>query len=740
MRNHCLVNLTQGYHSKHQFMRTRNKLGFILTLLLLIVLPIEPTLAQQDDVVRINAELVQTGVTVFDKQGRLVDGLKIDDFELRVDGRVVPISFFENIVAGSLRDRVARVRGNEPAADKSAPLKNPADVSYRQRTIVFFLDDRHLSLGSLGRTRKTLSDFINKEMGSNDLVAIASASGQIGFLQQFTDNKDVLRAAIERINHVPYVVTDYGGNPGSPMTENMALSIERKDDSNVSEFFVQDCLRNAPRGVTRQERASLRRHCEVEVQNRARQIVLQAGTVTYNTYYSLETLLRSAERMPGSKLAFFFSDGFLADSGPRGPIAGNQLGRITDQARRAGVVIYTIDARGLVSGALDATGNVPLDPEGKLESANAREIAASQDALNALAVDTGGRALRNQNSFDQFVNEAVAETSRYYLIAWRPEASEEKTENFKKIQISVIGRPELTVRAARNYVSNRAAAAAAAAKTAPTPEEKSGKPEPKADTDLRTALNDSHATQALPLQLALIYLDTPANGVVLTTSVQALTSYLSYGDEQRDPAQLAVAGVVLNDQGKRVAAFKTELKVNPTSLSDGSANVIYNYRSALKPGIYQVRVAARDARSGLVGSAMDWVVVPDLSARQLSLSSLIVGLESVTQGNTEAGQIQWSVDKRFALNSQFEFMTFIYNSGANNLVARVQVYKDGRSVMSLPPRNVEPDRSDPQRVPFRARINLAGLPAGRYLLEVVVQDRNSQKSASQQTTFYIREP
>ncbi|HEU4871438.1 MAG TPA: VWA domain-containing protein, partial [Pyrinomonadaceae bacterium] len=264
----------------------RTLITFVLTLIVVCGV----ALAQQDDVVRITTELIQTGVTVLDKQGRQVDGLKKEDFELRVDGRVVPISFFENIVAGSQRDRLNRVRGKE-----SPPAKEPpADVSFRQRTIVFFLDDRHLSLGSLGRTRKTLSEFIDKEMGQNDLVAIASASGQIGFLQQFTDNKEVLRAAIARLNHVPYVITDYGGNPGSPMTENMALTIERKDDSNVFEFFVQDCLRSAPRGVTRQDRASIRRHCEVEVQNRARQIVLQAGSVTQSTYYSLETLLRSA--------------------------------------------------------------------------------------------------------------------------------------------------------------------------------------------------------------------------------------------------------------------------------------------------------------------------------------------------------------------------------------------------------------------------------------------------------------
>ena len=716
-------------------MRAPNK--FILALLLLLIVLDYGRAQSTDDVVKTDTNLVQTGVTVFDKQGRLVDGLKKEDFELRVDGRPVPISFFEDIVSGSQRDRSTRVRGNE-----SPPVKTvPSDVSFHQRTIVFFLDDRHLSLDSLGRTRKTLADFINREMGPNDLVAIASASGQIGFLQQFTDNKDVLRAAIQRLNHVPYVVSDYGGNPGAPMTENMALTIERKDDSNVFEFYVTDCLRFAPRGVMRQERASMRRHCEVEVQNRARQIVSQAGAVTANTYYSLETLLRSAERMPGSKLAFFFSDGFLADTGPRGPVASNQLGRITDQARRAGVVIYTIDTRGLVSGALDATGNVPVDSNGTLEHANAREIAASQDAMNALAVDTGGRALRNQNSFAPFIDDAMAETSRYYLIAWRPEGNEEKTETFKKIQITVIGRPELTVRSARGFVSHRADVAA---KTAQAPDEKSVKNESKADADLRLALNDFHSRQALPLQLALIYLDTPANGPVLTTSVQAPTEPLSYGDENRDPAQLRVAGVVLNDQGRQVAGFRTQLKVNPPSSSESgpaASNVIYNNRSPLTPGIYQVRVAARDERSGVVGSAMDWIVVPDLSKRQLSLSSLIVGLESVTRSSADGEQIQWSVDRTFAQNSEVEFMTFIYNStpASNGLAARVQVYKDGQAVISTLFKNVEVDKqNDPQRIPYKARVKLGGLHAGRYILEVTVEERATQKSASQRIPFDIR--
>src|SRR5688500_2905588 len=173
-----------------------------------------------DDILRINTELVQTGVSVFDKQGRFVEGLTKEDFELQVDRRPVPISFFESIVAGSARDRSARLT----TKDERVSEDRTAAPSVRRRTIVFFIDDRHLSLDGLGRTRKTLLNFINKQMGQNDLVAIASSSGQIGFLQQFSDNREVLRAAVARISHVPYSVTDYGKNLGSPMTEYMALT------------------------------------------------------------------------------------------------------------------------------------------------------------------------------------------------------------------------------------------------------------------------------------------------------------------------------------------------------------------------------------------------------------------------------------------------------------------------------------------------------------------------------------
>jgi len=193
-----------------------------------------PNLAQQqppqtEDVLRINTELVQTGVTVLDGRGNFVNGLKREQFELIVDGKPQPISFFEQIEAGSDRERQVATRET-----KDPDRTSSASESYG-RTIIFFIDDLHLSLDSLSRTKKMLARFIDNEMGETDRVALASPSGDIGFLQQFTDNKTVLRAAAARLTQKPYNVRDMSRET-TPMSEYMALTIERKDDPGVFQF------------------------------------------------------------------------------------------------------------------------------------------------------------------------------------------------------------------------------------------------------------------------------------------------------------------------------------------------------------------------------------------------------------------------------------------------------------------------------------------------------------------------
>src|SRR6187431_2115743 len=138
----------------------------------------QPTQSRYD-VVRTYTELVQTDVMVFDKQGKFVKDLTKDNFELRIDGKPRPLQAFELITAGSDEEsQLAAARGAT-----TVNLKRPVPLD-RGRIVFFYLDDFHMDLTGVVMARKVINNFIDKQMGQNDQAAVASATGQIGFLQQ----------------------------------------------------------------------------------------------------------------------------------------------------------------------------------------------------------------------------------------------------------------------------------------------------------------------------------------------------------------------------------------------------------------------------------------------------------------------------------------------------------------------------------------------------------------------------
>ena len=704
-------------------------------LLLLLVLNFVVVSAQEPEVVRINTDLVQTAVTVLDKKGNFVDGLKREQFELVVDGKSRQVAFFERIAAGSTRER--------ELADKGLVV-NPTDapltpVTVPGRTIVFFIDDLHLSPDSLSRTRMMLQHFLDREMNSKDTIAIASASGQIGFLEQFTNNREVLDAAVARLLPRMYDVHGYNYGNSTPMTEFMALNIDStKSDTKVLNFYIEECLKAAP--TFKRARAALyvlRASCETQVKNSARAVLMQAAQITQNTYNSLESLMRSAARARGRKLAFFVSDGFLLEAGPHAAATRDKLEHVIDAAQRAGVVVYTIHAQGLVNETFrDANNARPFDPNGRLDIASIGELEAKQDALNALAAQTGGRALRATNFFDKWVSNVLDETSNYYLVAWRPEKDEEKAPKFRQVKINIAGQPELTVRAPRGYVEGPRPAEPATASAAPKPK--------TPDNEIRDALTDSFPSHGLSLQLSLTYLNTPANGLVVTSSMEIANSGLTYGDDGNQPATIRLAGVVLNDKGKVAGSFRNQLNITPRK-SGEPGGVFYNHHTPLTPGIYQFRVAARDEKSGRVGSVNQWIVIPDLTRNQLTLSSLLLGGQVIEDRNNKENspQVQLSVDHSFPRASAMGYWIFVYNAkrdggGNPQLTVQTHVLRDGKPVFSSPQRRVNNGGPDPQRIPFGEELALKTLAPGRYDLKVTITDGVAGTTATQLADFIVR--
>ena len=165
--------------------------------------------------------------------------------------------------------------------------------------------------------------------------------------------------------------------------------------------------------------------------------------------------MRSAAQLPGRKLVFLISDGFYLNDKRTG--SQDRIRRVTEAAGKAGVVIYTLDARGLISEGLDVTNNRPVESGGLLAPSMAGEILASQDGLNALARDTGGRAFRNTNRpMSEWVDDVLHETSNYYLLAWRPDTDEQKTTQVQSHSNHRKGAARPECADARRLLQNRA--------------------------------------------------------------------------------------------------------------------------------------------------------------------------------------------------------------------------------------------------------------------------------------------
>lgn len=719
----------------------------IITSILAISLVITAAFGQDappaPDVVRITTELVQTGLVVVDKQGRFVEGLKPEDFLLKVDGRTVTPSFLERVIAGTVREE----RLEKVVTKGGAVPATPTGAIYRGRTIIFFVDDLHLSPASVQRTRKAIMEFIENEMSIEDQVAVASPSGQIGFLQRFSDLKPVVRAAVNRLNHKPYTIRDF---EQIPMTEYQAVRIEQGDQTAVH-YFATELLKQTnikvPGGIgppsggpaaarVRGGKTTTGMTMEAAqrvVKDRANFLMRQSESVTNGTLNSLESLMRSVSQMSGRKLVFLISDGFFLNNSSTG--YSNRISRIADAAVRGNLVIYSVDARDLSSG-IDASSN-RVDPNGQLSRANIGELAASQDGMNALAVDTGGKAFFNGGAVTAAIDESLRETANYYLLAWRPSSENQKSPNFKRLEISIPGRPELSVRVARGFFTSE-----------PQPEEKTSEISKPAETTnvggaLMSALAAPSARTGLPIKLFVSFVDVPGSGPVLTAATQMATEGLGYGADGKQPAAIDLAGVVLNDQGKQAGSFKTRLNVNPLSPQTAAKDpsVIYSHKLPLKPGIYQIRVAARDEKSGSVGSSAQWIEIPDLSSRKLTLSTLLLGGHISNPVQEQKGeQVSFSVDRRFSRESQMTLFTLIYNAtgAAPKLESQIEILRGGKRVVASPvlPVAVE-SNSDLARIPYGAGVGLKTLAPGRYVLRLTITDRNANNSAFNQIIFEV---
>ena len=391
------------------------------------------------------------------------------------------------------------------------------------------------------------------------------------------------------------------------MSEYIAMKIRDGDQAAlnyyISELMKQNCVKAGTQIICTMGPEALR----MAVRERAQEMVVMASPATDNTLIMLENLMRMAAQLPGRKIAFMISDGFYLNDRKTGSMT--RIKRITDAAGRAGVVINTLDARGIISEVLGAQNDRPMAEGGLMSLTNIGEVMASQDGLNSLAGDTGGRAFRNTNApMAEFVDKVLDETANYYLLAWRPDTEEQKRGKFNHIEAGIIGRPELTVRLRGTYF-----------KTAPLPilslKKKSEKdPEKTREDDMRIVIDAPLSQSQIPTSLELTLSQMPGVGTQVTATIQisreALTFELYDGNQSSD---LDIGGIFYNDKGKPLNSFVGRLRVFPVpenASADRRSQAVYAFHAWLPAGLYQVRVGVRDMKSGRIGSAMQWIDIP----------------------------------------------------------------------------------------------------------------------------------
>ncbi|HEX7998356.1 MAG TPA: VWA domain-containing protein [Pyrinomonadaceae bacterium] len=728
----------------------------------------QSTPQQTDDVLRIKTELVQTDVMVFDQKGRFVEGLRPEQFELEVNGQKREISFFERVTAGSSMEAAQLSAARRRSGDYIVNLNPDAndEATERGRLIFFFLDDLHLSGASLIRARAALQRFVDNSMNPNDQVAIVSTSGQVGLLQQLTDNQIVLHAAIKRLG--------YKQNPEAytgktQISEYMASQVLEHGNRELYAYLLESIKLEQQMGPGNRHgdhQLAASYSAAPYLRNRLRQTTAQGRMATADTLSALRGLMLSSAALPGRKLVFFLSDGFILNERKAGAL--EMLHSVTEAAARSGAVVYTVDLRGTFFGmgsGVDASTNDYIDLSARRAGVAFGEISATRESLQLIADETGGRAIFNSSSIDDALLQAIRETSNYYLLAWRPDAAEQH-DTKARLKVSLRERPDLRVRLRSNSFSlpvvetkqpgkekkaddaakTEAGSGSKERKTTTTTKEE--KPAAQAnDTELLAALSALYPQRGLPVALSVGYLNASEQGPVLKLSMQLERA--AFGFDSPAGAQkilLDVAGAALDDRGQ-FASFKQLLTITPDSSNEASTSqhVVWHQQLRLKPGLYQVRVALRERESGRVGSAMQWIEIPDLSKGNFSLSSLFLGERGGAQlqdAKDDAGPraIMVDVDHRFQRSSVLRFQTYVYNAargaGLPDVRIQAQVFRNKRQVMATSLDRV-PVTGDTARLPFWSEIALQSLPPGRYVLQVTATDRVANRTATERVNFNV---
>jgi VWFA-related protein len=373
---------------------------------------------------QIEVRVVNVEAVVTDRQGNRVTGLKPGDFRLEVDGKAVPIEYFNEVRGGA-----AVAPGEE---DKTSPVKglpslvagSPVGTSY----LVFI--DNYFSLGPRrDEVLRNLRDQLS-QLGPEDRMAIVAWNGgQVEMLTSWTNSTRQLKDAIEK---AAYERT-YGI---ARLAELRTFQSSRRLAGGTFEPTPRQAFAQRP---------------DIEEIEFAQRLVGQ----TERAVAAAVSTLHGFAAPPGRKVMLLLSGGWpysaldYVINNPNRPVIEREVPRgeeilepLVDTANRLGYTLYPVDVPGIEGTAADASLASPT-----VTGLNIREQ-EHEATLLYVAQQTGGKALLNSQSA-QLLQVAEADTRSYYWLGFTP--SWQGNDKPHKVRLAVLPKG-LTVRSRTGFL------------------------------------------------------------------------------------------------------------------------------------------------------------------------------------------------------------------------------------------------------------------------------------------------
>jgi VWFA-related protein len=651
--------------------------------------------------ITVNTQLVVETVSVTDKNGKPIEGLAAKDFVVTEDGVAQTVSFCE--YQKMQQAAPAPAPAPAPAGDQVAAVtrgqiapERPGDVRYKDRRLLaLYFDMSAMPVPDQLRAQAAAVKFIRTQMAPADLMAILSFSDGVHVLRDFTDNRNDLENTVDKL----FV----GEAQGFDFTD--------ADDSSADTgtAFGED-------------------DTEFNLFNTDRQLA------------ALQTAAKMLGMLNEKKVLIYFASGLRLS----GVDNQAQFQATTNAAIRANVSFYSIDARGLVAQAPlgDATRGSPGGLgmySGSSAMASANNFQKSQDTLYALAADTGGKALLDNNDLSVGIVQAEQSIGSYYILGYYS-ANQNLDGRFRRIKITFSGDTSAKLNYRQGYFAGKEFGKFTAVDK---------------ERQLQDALMLGDPITELTIAMEVDYFQLNSAEYFVPVVMKIPGSELALARRRgAEHTLIDFIGEVKDEYGATMANVRDKVDIKltgETAAQLARQPIQYDTGFTLLPGAYTFKVLARDDETGRIGTYTKNFVIPNLNKelKRIPISSVVLSGQRVDLKDAlfsakdkgpvvnpliqDGQKLIPSVTRVFSRSRDMYVYLQAYERGATAvqpLVAFVTFYRGQTKAFETPALAVT-EGLDPKSkaLPLRFSLTLNKLPPGRYDCQVSVVDPAGRKAA-----------